>query len=210
MMKYQAILQGTSRAFPDPHPLFEGASSSGDVLVLAGADAAIPGDISGFAAVLVEIDSTCLTGRPDCPDGASNILGFARWRLGDLAPSNLVELVKLEVTSPAAIAAARAVLENAGFEVSLCADRIGRIVDRLIRPQFNLALNSIDDGLTTPGDLDEALKLGLGYRRGVLAPLMESGLAHHCTVTAGLFETYGLPQYAPARAAIVSRGRAGG
>lgn len=207
-MNYQAILSGTSRAFPEPHPLFEKSSTTGKVLVLAGADAALPDNVSDFSAILIEIDTGCLEARPDCPKDATNILGFARWRLGDLAPSNLVELVKLETTSPAAIEAASAVLQVAGFEVSVCADRIGRIVDRLIRSQFNLALNSIDDGLATPRDLDEALRLGLGYLRGMLAPLLESGLHHHYAVTAGLFETYGLPQYAPARAAIAARGRA--
>jgi len=206
-MNYQAILYGVSRAFPEPHPLFEKASADGTVLVLAGADAIIPDNASDFTAILVEIDTQCLAARPDCAADATNILGFARWRLGDLAPSNLVELVKLDTTSPAAIEAASAVLREAGFEVSICADRIGRIVDRLIRSQFNLALTSIDDGLATPGDLDEALRLGLGYRRGVLAPLLESGLHHHYAVTAGLFETYGLSQYAPARAAIAARGR---
>jgi len=209
-MKFQITTSGLSQAFPEPHPLFERASASGEVLVLAGSDTVIPVDVSGFTTVLVEIDADCLAARPDCPEGASNILGFARWRLGELAPSNLIELVKLETTSPEAITAARTVLEEAGFEVSVCADRIGRIVDRLIRPQFNLALNSVDDGLATPGDLDEALRLGLGYRRGVLAPLIESGLEHHYPITAKLFETYGLSQYAPARAAIISHRRTAG
>jgi 3-hydroxybutyryl-CoA dehydrogenase len=97
----------------------------------------------------------------------------------------------LPTTDRTAIDAARAIFEAAGLIVSWCKDRPGRIVDRLIRPQFNLALRAIDNDLATPDDLETALKIGLGYRRGLLNMVMDSGLELHFERTSALFETYG-------------------
>ena len=79
----------------------------------------------------------------------SNVLGFARYRNGSDAPSPLIELVRQPNTKPEAIAAARAVFEEAGFTVVVCADQPGRIVDRLVRPKYNAALRFLDEGLAT-------------------------------------------------------------
>jgi 3-hydroxybutyryl-CoA dehydrogenase len=206
-MNYEIRKVGESRAFPEPHALMENGCDSARVLVVMGQGAGIPEDHAAYDLVLVEIDDKCLSACPGLDESATNVMGFARWRLGELAPSDLVELVRLDATPPEAIATARTLLEEAGFQVSLCADRSGRILDRLLRPQFNLALTSVDDGLATGEDLDQCLKLGLGYRRGLLAPVVESGLEHHYKVTSDLFATYGLPQYAPARAAVVAHQR---
>jgi 3-hydroxybutyryl-CoA dehydrogenase len=206
-MNYEVKTMGASRAFADPHPLVETSTAGADVLLVIGAAAAIPEDHACYKAILIELDQKCLLAHAGVDEAATNVIGFARWRLGELPPSNLVELVRLTATSEATIETARTIFQDAGFDVSLCADRLGRIVDRLIRPQFNLALTSVDDGLTDAADLDMCLKLGLGYRKGVLEPLLASGLEHHYAATSALFETYGLPQYAPARAAIVAHQR---
>jgi 3-hydroxybutyryl-CoA dehydrogenase len=81
-------------------------------------------------------------------------------------------------------------------------------VDRLIRPQFNLALRAIDNDLATPDDLETALKIGLGYRRGLLNMVMDSGLELHFERTSALFETYGEAKYAPPRSAVTAATRA--
>lgn len=207
-MGYTIQGAGPSRSFPDPHPLLDGASDSGEVLIITGEGAQAPADLSRYAAVVIEIGDECLAVRCGGHESAPNLLGFARWCLGDSAPSDLVELVGLDNSSSDALAAAKAAFESAGLQVSVCADRVGRIVDRLIRPQFNLALTAVDDRLATAGDLDQCLMLGLGYRKGMLAPLLASGLEHHYDVCKSLFETYGLPQYAPARASVVAHRRA--
>jgi 3-hydroxybutyryl-CoA dehydrogenase len=206
-MTYEVKIKGDSRAFADRHPLIDKSTAGADVLLLVGSDTALPQDYAHYKSILIELDQECLTAHAGVDEGATNIVGFARWRLGKLLPSNLIELVTLTTTNRDTIDTARTIFQEAGFEVSLCADRLGRIVDRLIRPQFNLALISIDDGLASPADLDVCLKLGLGYRKGVLEPLLASGLEHHYSATSALFETYGLPQYAPARAAVVAHQR---
>lgn len=205
-MSVEIRTQGESRSFPVA-PAFETAPSDIKVLILLGRWGGAPADLAGYDAVLLELGSECLEAHVGDDVQADNLLGFARWRLGASDPSPLIEVVGLRQTGEAAFKAARAVFEAEGFEVSQCADRAGRIVDRLLRPQFNLALLAVDDELATAEDLDRCLQLGLGYRQGLLAPVLGGGLEHHYAVTAALFETYGQAQYAPARAAVAAHQR---
>lgn len=213
-MTYQLIDTGDSRSFPAAHPLLDGASPTGEVVIVIGngAGAALAGvaDRETRAAILIELGSESLgvhTGESRGTEG-SNVLGFARFRLGDGAPSDLVELVRQPQTPDAAIAAAKAVLEGAGLKVAVCGDFAGRIIDRLVRPYYNAALRRLDERLATADDLDLTLKLGLGYPEGPISLLERTGLAHHYDVTAALFETYGTSDYAPARRAVVAKRRA--
>lgn len=211
MTSYDIVDTGDSRSFPAPHRFLENAAADGAVTVYLGA-----GAVSAWrpdpskTAILVELGTECLgevTGEEAGVEG-SNTLGFARFRLGDGDPSDLVELVRQPKTDPAAVEAARAVLEAAGLQVSVCGDFAGRILDRLIRPYFNEALTRLDEGLATAADMDLTLKLGLGYPEGPIELLERTGLHHHHDVTKALFETYGARHYAPARRAVVARRRA--
>lgn len=207
---YTVQSNGISRSFPQPHALLDGAVPNGSVLLLVGDKAALQNDDSGFVAVAIEIGDEGLgfhTGEDSGREG-SNVVGFARWRLGSEDPSNLIELVVQPQTSTEAIALVRTVFQGAGFQVSACADRPGRIVDRLLRPQFNLALQAVDDGLVNAKDLDTCVQLGLGYRKGLIAPLERAGLEHHYDVSLALYRAYGCPEYVPARQTAVAKMRA--
>ena len=139
----------------------------------------------------------------------SNVLGLARYRNGDDPPSALVELVRQPRTAPAAIEAARAVLEAAGLTVVVCSDGAGRIVDRLVRPKYNAALRFLDEGLASAADMDLTCRLGLGYPDGPIERVVRGGLAAHHVRTRALFAVYGPPAYAPARRAGVAALRRG-
>jgi len=213
-MTYSIIDTGNSRSFPSSHPLIEGKSADGEVVLLIGER---PGDAladirnaASKTAILIELGSECLgvhTGESRAREG-SNVLGFARFRLGAGDPSNLVELVRQPNTQESAISAARAVLEGAGLKVAVCFDFAGRIIDRLVRPYYNASLRRLDEGLATADDMDLTLKLGLGYPEGPIALLERTGLEHHFDVTQALFEAYGESPYAPARRARVAKARA--
>lgn len=214
-MTYTIIDTGNSRSFPSAHPLLEGKSDDGDVVFVIGEGAgdALQGicNAGSKAAILVELGTECLgvhTGESRAKEG-SNVLGFARFRLGDAEPSNLVELVRQPGTSENVIAAARAVLEEAGLKVAVCHDFAGRIVDRLVRPYYNATLRRLDEGLASADDMDLTLKLGLGYPEGPISLLERTGLEHHFDVTQALFDAYGEAAYAPARRARVAKARAG-
>jgi len=208
-MAYEIKQQGESRSFPADDAFVSGAVDAADVVIHLGTP--LETDDSR-AAILVELGSECLgvhTGENAGLEG-SNILGFVRYRNGDDAPSNLIELVRQPATLESAIDAARAVFEEAGLEVAVCADQAGRIIDLLVRPKYNAALRFLDEGLATAEDMDLTCRLGLGYADGPIERLERGGLAHHYDVSKALFDVYGTPAYAPARRAAVAKQRENG
>ena len=206
-MRYAIIDTGASRSFPPGDAFLASASKEADVVLLIG-KGPFP-QVKAATAVLLELGTECLgvhTGESRGNEG-SNVLGFARFRLGDAPPSNLVELVRQPKTDPAALAAAKAVFEGAGLGVAVCNDFPGRIVERLLRPYLNAALRRLDEGLATADDMDTTLRLGLGYPEGPIALLERTGLAAHFDITQALYEALGDPAYAPARRARVAKAR---
>lgn len=214
-MQYEIVKTGASRSFPTAHAFLEQSSHDSEGIAYIGADSGL-----SFAAgrdhdrrsfVAIELGTECLgshTGECRGREG-SNVVGFARFRLGDADPSQLIELVKQPGTQPAAIAAAKAAFEAAGLVVAICNDFPGRIVDRLVRPYFNAALRRLDEKLASADDLDKTLCLGLGYPEGPISMLERTGLPHHFEVTQALYEALGQESYAPARRARVATSHAG-
>ncbi len=202
MTSYRIIQAGQSRSFPSPHPLVEKADANGASRVFIGSDAgkafAAAGALGACAFVAIELGHECL---------GSNVVGFARFRLGRADPTPLVELVRQPQTRESAIAAARAAFEAAGLKVAVCGDFPGRIVDRLIRPYLNAALRRLDERLASAADLDKTLCLGLGYPEGPISLLERTGLAEHHDVTLALYSALGQEPYAPARRAQVAKAR---
>ena len=199
---------GTSRSFPDG-PI----EIAGDGRIFAGgeAGAAYAGSDSSGSFAAIELDHDLLAQHIGLESDAAHTdtVGFARFRVGDAAPSALVELVKLPWTRPAAVDAARAAFESAGFSVAICGDTPGRIVNRLIRPYLNAVLRRLDDGLASAEDMDTTLRLGLGYPEGPHALLARTGLVDHFNVSNALYAMTGDPDLAPARRARVAAERAG-
>ncbi len=199
---------GDSRSFPDGDLFLAKAVADGDVTIcLGGHYTPDPTKIC----VLVELDTECLghhTGEVN--DGApSNAVGFARYRNGGDPPSNLVELARQASTTDEAIAGARAIFEVAGFDVVVCSDQPGRIVDRLVRPKYNDALRFLDEGLASAADMDKICCMGLGYSDGPIERVVRGGLVRHHDICHALHEMTGLAGYWPARAAVVEKSREG-
>ena len=222
MTSYRIIQNGESHSFPishpivepiETHPFIDQADEAGAAYVFIGKDAGVSYATSGSLAncpfVAIELGQECLgvhTGEARGQEG-SNVVGFARFRLGLADPTPLVELVRQPQTSESAIAAARAAFEAAGLKVAVCGDFPGRIVDRLIRPYFNAALRRLDEKLASAEDLDKTLCLGLGYPEGPISLLERTGLAEHHDVTLALYRALGQEAYAPARRAQVAKAR---
>lgn len=217
-MRYTIMQSTESRSFPIGDPFLAGASATGEVLVILGDSSSVAAGLASSrplagggarTAILVELGTECLgvhTGEAGGREG-SNVLGFARYRNGDDAPSSLVELVRQPKTDPVAIEAAKAVFEGAGLTVVVCADQAGRIIDRLVRPKYNAALRFLDEGLASAEAMDLTCRLGLNYPDGPIERVERGGLAHHYDVTQALFETYGTPGFTPARRAVVAARR---
>jgi len=211
-MSYQIIQRGESLSFPDPHPFIDTASSMGDGVVLIGGEAGQAWRrgveaAEGKSFIAIELDTECLGVHTGEDEGPVNVVGFARFRLGDDAPTGLVELVRKPYTDPDAVQAARAAFEAAGLVVAVCNDFPGRILNRLVRPYYNAALRRLDEGLATASDMDQTLCLGLGYPEGPISLLNRTGLHHHYRVTQALYEALGQEAYVPARRAQVAWAR---
>lgn len=204
-MQYAIIKNGRSVSFPDADGFHAKASSveSANVVIYSGV--AVKPD-GAKTAILVELGNECLAEHLGeiAENDQVNILGFARYRNGNDLPSNLVEVVRQPDTSESAIEAAKALFENAGLQVAISSDQIGRIINRLVMPKYNAALRFLDEGLASQADMDLTCKLGLGYPDGPIERVLRGGLEHHYTVTKALFDTYGTPAFAPPRRAIVA------
>ncbi len=204
---FQLIDTDDSLSFPPNDPFRDqSVGAPADVAIIIGSDIAHGlASIStrGFTAVLLELRTECLGAHvsEDFGREGSNILGFNRFRLGDAPASTLIEIVFQPATTEKAKGAAGAVFEAAGFTTVFCKDSPGRIVDRLIRPYFNQALTALDDDLADAEQLDRALMLGLGYRRGPVDLLTESGLSDHFRVSNSIHAATGDTAYLPARRA---------
>jgi 3-hydroxybutyryl-CoA dehydrogenase len=212
---YKIVKAGESRSFPASHAFVEQANSQGVSRVFIGQEAgsafAGAGELGTCPFVAIELTQECLgvhTGEARGHEG-TNVVGFARFRLGRADPTLLVELVRQPQTLDTAIAAARAAFEAAGLKVAICADFPGRIVDRLIRPYLNAALRRLDEKLASAEDMDKTLCLGLGYPEGPISLLERTGLAEHHDVTLALYQALGQEAYAPARRAQVAKARTG-
>lgn len=212
-MQFRLVQAGPSRSFPDPHPLLSAAGDSGDAVLITGAQAgeayAQLSSKERLGLVLIELSTECLgahTGEQRGEEGG-NVLGFARFRLGDSAPSNLVEIVRQPRTTPTALAEARALFESHALKTAVCEDFPGRIIDRLLRPYYNAVLDRLDTKLASAADIDLTLKLGLGYPEGPIELLERTGLAAHHDVTLALYTALAEKPYAPARRAQVAKAR---
>lgn len=203
-MRYAVINKGASRSFPDGDPFLLAATpaTEAEVMIYLGAPYVAS---AAHAAILVELGSECL--GVHAADDATNVVGFARYRNGNDAPSSLVELVRGPNTSDSSVAAARAVFEGAGLATVVLTDQAGRIIDRLVRPKYNAALRLLDEGLASQADIDMTCRLGLGYPDGPIERTVRGGLTAHYDICTALFEIYGTPAYAPARRAVVAKMR---
>jgi 3-hydroxybutyryl-CoA dehydrogenase len=201
-MRYTVIGDRAHRSFPEADGFLSKATSAEDAEVLIYAGVPFAADPARIA-VLVELEDESLAEHLG-EEGPANALGFARYRNGDDAPSQLIELVRQPTSSDTAVEAARTLLEGAGFQVVVSSDQIGRIVNRLVLPKYNAALRFLDEGLASQSDMDLTCKLGLGYPDGPIERVVRGGLANHYGRTKALFDTYGTPSYAPPRQAIVA------
>jgi 3-hydroxybutyryl-CoA dehydrogenase len=86
-------------------------------------------------------------------------------------PAQLMKLIELSPgmnTSEATFEAAWAWCEAAGQQPVRTEDRPGFILNALLVPFNNDVIRAVEAGVAAPGEIDKAIKTGLGYRMGPL------------------------------------------
>ena len=109
----------------------------------------------------------------------------------------LLELVRALTTSDESVAFARGVCERLGKTAILAKDRAGFIVNMLLVPYLNSAIQMLDEGFATREDIDAGVTLGLGHPMGPLTLTDLIGLDTALHVSNVLYDEFKDPIYSP-------------
>ena len=106
-------------------------------------------------------------------------------------------LMLTAVTSPDMRDAAHALLASDGVAVSVINDSPGFIVQRVLATVVNIAANIAQRGIASVADLEDAVKLGLGYPHGPLAWGDRLGGDNILAILRNMHAATGDPRYRP-------------
>lgn len=100
-------------------------------------------------------------------------------------------------TTPAARDAALALFAGAAPGATLISDSPGFVVQRVLATVVNIAANIAQRGIASVADIEDAVKLGLGYPQGPLAWGDAIGGARVLTILQNMLALTGDPRYRP-------------
>jgi 3-hydroxybutyryl-CoA dehydrogenase len=109
----------------------------------------------------------------------------------------LVEIVKALTTSDETVATLREFVAKIGKTGVVCKDTTGFIVNRLMVPYLLGAIRMLELGIATKEDIDQAVKLGLGYPMGPFELIDYTGVDINFHVANVFFDEFKDPNMAP-------------
>jgi 3-hydroxybutyryl-CoA dehydrogenase len=109
----------------------------------------------------------------------------------------LVEIVKALTTSDETIATLKEFVVRIGKTGVVCKDTTGFIVNRLMVPYLLGAVRMLELGIATKEDIDQAVKLGLGYPMGPFELIDYTGVDINYHVANVFFDEFKDPNMAP-------------
>ncbi|WP_217438605.1 3-hydroxybutyryl-CoA dehydrogenase [Fertoeibacter niger] len=109
----------------------------------------------------------------------------------------LVEIIRALQTTDAVAEAVTALTHAIGKTPRVSKDSYGFIVNRLLAPQINEAINCVYEGLATPEDIDSMMKLGANHPMGPLALGDLIGLDVVLNIMETLYDGFDDPKYRP-------------
>ncbi|MBB5158755.1 3-hydroxyacyl-CoA dehydrogenase family protein [Saccharopolyspora phatthalungensis] len=131
------------------------------------------------------------TGRPE------DVIGL---HFFNPAPAmRLVEVTRTPLTSDKTAATALRLVSALGKHPVCCQDRTGFIVNALLFPYLNRAVNMIGQGCATTDELDTIMVGAHGYPMGPLRLLDMIGLDVSLEILERLYDTFGEPELFPAK-----------
>ena len=109
----------------------------------------------------------------------------------------LVEVVRAELSSDDAVAAALSVVERMGKVAVPCHDTPGFVVNRVLIPLLNDCVRVLDEARVSPESLDAAMTNGAGWPMGPCTLLDLVGLDVHVHASDALYGKLREPRMAP-------------
>ena len=114
----------------------------------------------------------------------------------------LIEVVRGRGTSDETIDSVVEVCKKLGKVPIVCKDSPGFIVNRIMQPWYNEAMNMLDEGVASAEDIDKALKLGGGFRMGPLEVRDMVGLDTALKGTETIYQQLGDEKFKPPQCLI--------
>ena len=109
----------------------------------------------------------------------------------------LVEIIRALQTTDEVAEAVTALTRAIGKTPRVSKDSYGFIVNRLLAPQINEAINCVYEGLATPEDIDSMMKLGANHPMGPLSLGDLIGLDVVLNIMETLYRGFEDPKYRP-------------
>lgn len=106
-------------------------------------------------------------------------------------------LMTTPLTSPAMREAAHGLFAADGVPVSVIRDSAGLVAQRVLAHIVNIGCDIAQQGIATPGDIDRAVTLGLGYPKGPLGLGDALGARTVLDILENLLAASGDPRYRP-------------
>jgi 3-hydroxybutyryl-CoA dehydrogenase len=109
----------------------------------------------------------------------------------------MIELAAGLQTADSSLAQAQKFIEGLGYETAVVGDGPGLVRARTVCCLINEAASALLEGIATPADIDQAMKLGTNYPYGPLEWGDYLGLDTVLGVMSGLFSEWGEDRYRP-------------
>lgn len=161
------------------------------------------------AAIIQELDATC---RPDAIFATNtSSISVTQVAAASKAPNRvigmhffnpvplmqLVEVIRALQTSDEVCNAVVALTGSLGKNARVSKDSYGFVVNRVLIPMINEAINCTQEGVATPEDIDDMMKLGANHPMGPLALADLIGLDIVKEIMDTLYKGFNDPKYRP-------------
>jgi len=109
----------------------------------------------------------------------------------------LVEVIRALQTSEAVCQSIVALVDSLGKKARVSKDSYGFVVNRVLIPMINEAINCVYEGLATPEDIDSMMKLGANHPMGPLSLADLIGLDVVLDIMQTLYDGFDDPKFRP-------------
>ena len=136
-----------------------------------------------------------VTGVAEATERPGRVVGMHFFNPAPVLP--LVEVVRTERSSEAAVETAYALAERLGKEPIRCNDTPGFVVNRILIPLLNDCVRVLDEAGVSPEDLDKAMTRGVNWPIGPCALIDLIGVDVHVHASEALHAALGEARMAP-------------